>query len=112
MGRDAADAEGPAPAEAWPTTPLTRRQWELFNWMVEFTAANFYQPSVREIGVEFRIKSPNGVMCHLKALNGKGLIDRPRAGQSRALDFRRRAPLPESAMHESRDQVQLRTTRG
>jgi repressor LexA len=31
---------------------------------------------VREIGLEFDIKSPNGVMCHLKALEKKGLIKR------------------------------------
>jgi repressor LexA len=31
---------------------------------------------VREIGLGFDIKSPNGVMCHLKALEKKGLIKR------------------------------------
>jgi repressor LexA len=31
---------------------------------------------VREIGLGFNIKSPNGVMCHLKALEKKGLIIR------------------------------------
>ena len=35
-----------------------------------------YGPTVREIGDEFGIKSPNGVMCHLKALEKKGLITR------------------------------------
>jgi repressor LexA len=31
---------------------------------------------VREIGQAFDIRSPNGVMCHLKALEKKGLIKR------------------------------------
>ena len=31
---------------------------------------------MREIGLAFGIKSPNGVMCHLKALEKKGLIKR------------------------------------
>src|SRR5205814_6254632 len=35
-----------------------------------------YGPTVREIGDGFKIKSPNGVMCHLKALEKKGLITR------------------------------------
>ena len=35
-----------------------------------------YGPTVREIGEGFDIKSPNGVMCHLKALEKKGLIKR------------------------------------
>src|SRR5581483_409794 len=35
-----------------------------------------YGPTVREIGTEFKISSPNGVMCHLKALEKKGLIIR------------------------------------
>ena len=31
---------------------------------------------MRELGTAFNIKSPNGVMCHLKALEKKGLIKR------------------------------------
>ena len=33
-------------------------------------------PTVREIGEHFDIASPNGVMCHLKALEKKGMISR------------------------------------
>jgi repressor LexA len=46
---------------------------------------------VREIGVHFHIKSPNGVMCHLKALQKKGLIHR----EPSCLTTRRRACPPE-----------------
>ncbi|HID77167.1 MAG TPA: transcriptional repressor LexA, partial [Planctomycetaceae bacterium] len=35
-----------------------------------------YGPTVREIGRQFGIQSPNGVVCHLKALEKKGLIRR------------------------------------
>jgi repressor LexA len=41
---------------------------------------------VREIGSHFEIKSPNGVMCHLKALQKKGLIHRE-ANMSRAIQL-------------------------
>jgi repressor LexA len=35
-----------------------------------------FPPTVRQIGQAFKISSPNGVMCHLKALEKKGLIAR------------------------------------
>ena len=45
-----------------------------------------YGPTVREIGAEFGIRSPNGVMCHLKALEKKGLITRE-SHMSRAIQL-------------------------
>jgi repressor LexA len=45
-----------------------------------------YGPTVREIGLHFEIKSPNGVMCHLKALQKKGLIHRE-PNMSRAIQL-------------------------
>lgn len=45
-----------------------------------------YGPTVREIGAGFKIKSPNGVMCHLKALEKKGLITRE-SHMSRAIQL-------------------------
>jgi repressor LexA len=42
--------------------------------------------TVREIGLHFEIKSPNGVMCHLKALQKKGLIHRE-PNMSRAIQL-------------------------
>jgi hypothetical protein len=50
-----------------------------------------YGPTVREIGNEFGIKSPNGVMCHLKALQKKGLIHRE-ANMSRAIQLLQDTP--------------------
>src|SRR5581483_8739255 len=53
---------------------LTERQREIYDFIKEKIASRGYGPTVREIGASFEIKSPNGVMCHLKALEKKGLI--------------------------------------
>ena len=55
---------------------LTERQREIYDFIQERIEHRGYPPTVREIGVAFNIKSPNGVMCHLKALEKKGLIKR------------------------------------
>jgi repressor LexA len=53
---------------------LTERQREIYEFIREKIESRGYGPTVREIGLAFDIKSPNGVMCHLKALEKKGLI--------------------------------------
>ncbi|MDB5340004.1 MAG: LexA repressor, partial [Planctomycetaceae bacterium] len=55
---------------------LTSRQDEIFEFLKEKILVRGYGPTVREIGNQFGISSPNGVMCHLKALEKKGLIIR------------------------------------
>ncbi len=55
---------------------LTQRQREIYEFIREKIESRGYGPTVREIGEEFKIKSPNGVMCHLHALVRKGLITR------------------------------------
>ncbi|NBW15736.1 MAG: hypothetical protein EBR82_47890 [Caulobacteraceae bacterium] len=52
--------------------PLTPKQREVLQWM----RANmgYFSPTVREIATQFGFKSPNGVTCHLKALERKGYI--------------------------------------
>ena len=45
-----------------------------------------YGPTVREIGRQLRHQSPNGVVCHLKALEKKGLIIRE-PNMSRAIQL-------------------------
>jgi repressor LexA len=54
--------------------PMTAKQEKV----LEFIRANsgLYGPTVREIALAFSIRSPNGVVCHLKALEKKGLIKR------------------------------------
>lgn len=55
---------------------LTDRQREIYDFIKDKIESRGYGPTVREIGLAFEIKSPNGVMCHLKALEKKGLIKR------------------------------------
>lgn len=55
---------------------LTRRQQQIYDFIKDKIMNRGYGPTVREIGKAFSIKSPNGVMCHLKALERKGLISR------------------------------------
>ena len=65
---------------------LTDRQKEIYDFIKEKIETRGYGPTVREIGLEFGIKSPNGVMCHLKALVTKGLILRGK-GLARAIQL-------------------------
>lgn len=65
---------------------LTKRQREIYEFIRSKIQGRGYGPTVREIGVEFDIKSPNGVMCHLKALQKKGLIHRE-PNMSRAIQL-------------------------
>ncbi len=55
---------------------LTERQREVYDFIRDKIRTRGYGPTVREIGGNFEISSPNGVMCHLKALEKKGLISR------------------------------------
>src|SRR5207244_9964662 len=55
---------------------LTERQREIYDFIKDKIEGRGFGPTVREIGEGFDIKSPNGVMCHLKALEKKGLIKR------------------------------------
>ncbi len=53
---------------------LTKRQKAVYEFIRDKILNRGYGPTVREIGEHFDIASPNGVMCHLKALEKKGLI--------------------------------------
>ena len=65
---------------------LTTRQQAIYDFIKEKILTRGYGPTVREIGTGFKIRSPNGVMCHLKALEKKGLITRE-AHMSRAIQI-------------------------
>src|SRR6516162_709705 len=65
---------------------LTTRQRAIYEFIKQKILNRGYGPTVREIGAGFKIKSPNGVMCHLKALEKKGLITRE-AHMSRAIQI-------------------------
>ncbi|QEG32921.1 transcriptional repressor LexA [Bythopirellula goksoeyrii] len=65
---------------------LTQRQRKVFDFIRDKIDGRGYGPTVREIGEQFKINSPNGVMCHLKALEKKGLITRE-PNMSRAIQL-------------------------
>ena len=58
------------------TDVLTKRQKDVYEFIRDKIRNRGYGPTVREIGDAFGIRSPNGVMCHLKAIEKKGLITR------------------------------------
>jgi len=58
------------------TLKPTDIQLKVLVYMAKAMVATGVQPSIREIGNEFGFTSPNGVVCHLKALHKKGLIVR------------------------------------
>jgi repressor LexA len=63
--------------------PLTAKQREVYDFIV--ANRQFFSPTVREIAAAFSFKSPNGVTCHLKALERKGLI-RMAQGKPRGIE--------------------------
>lgn len=65
---------------------LTRRQRAIYDFLKDKIVNRGYGPTVREIATHFSIRSPNGVMCHLKALEKKGLITRE-SHRSRAIQL-------------------------
>lgn len=66
--------------------PLTARQQQVYDYIRDCISSRGYGPTVREIGEFIGIKSPNGVVCHLKALEKKNMILRV-ANKSRAIEL-------------------------
>jgi repressor LexA len=56
--------------------PLTPVERKVYHFLLDFLAENTYQPSIREIGKRFRIKSTKTVSDILGALAAKGYIER------------------------------------
>ncbi len=55
---------------------LTTKQQKIYNFICNHIQSSGYPPTIRDICRKFKISSPNGVMCHLKALEKKGKINR------------------------------------
>lgn len=55
---------------------LTRRQQQLLDYMVEHQQKTGLPPTIREMGAHLKINSPNGVMCHLRSLRRKGVVEK------------------------------------
>lgn len=56
--------------------PLTELERRVLDYIVEYLRSNTYQPSIREIGREFTIKSTKTVSELLQSLADKGWIER------------------------------------
>jgi repressor LexA len=55
---------------------LTPLEGAVYNYLLDFTAENTYQPSIRDIGKKFQIKSTKTVSDLLQSLARKGYIER------------------------------------
>jgi len=62
-------------------TPIERR---IYNYLVDYLKRETFQPSIREIGTRFGIRSTKTVTEHLQSLQRKGYLDRT-PSRSRAL---------------------------
>jgi repressor LexA len=56
--------------------PLTDIERKILDFMVQYLRSNTYQPSIREIGERFGIKSTKTVSEHLQSLADKGFLER------------------------------------
>jgi repressor LexA len=62
--------------EAMVPQPLTEMESRVLDYLFEYLRRNTYQPSIREIGSEFAIKSTKTVSELLQSLADKGWIER------------------------------------
>lgn len=60
-------------------TDITARQAEVLEFIKSHS--HLYSPTIREIAMAFGFRSPNGVTCHLVALERKGKIRRTAAAR-------------------------------
>ncbi len=65
---------------------LTRKQQEIYNFILSFVNENGYPPSVREIGAAVGLKSPSTVHFHMKGLEEAGVIVKAE-GKTRAISL-------------------------
>ena len=74
----------PANVDAERPSELSRIERRVLDFMIEYLKRNTYQPSVREIGKRFGIRSTKTVSQLLDSLTAKGYIDRA-GSRSRAV---------------------------
>ena len=65
---------------------LTRKQQEIYDFILSFTNEHGYPPSVREIGAAVGLKSPSTVHFHMKSLEEAGVIVKAE-GKTRAISL-------------------------
>ena len=77
-------------------TPLTRKQAEIYEFILRYSKEHGYPPSVREISAAVHLKSPSTAHFHLKKLEAEGYIQKD-AAKTRAIT------LPKDAVAEELD---------
>ncbi len=70
--------------------PLTPRQQEVYQFIRSYFRLRRCCPAIRDIAKHFAIRSTNGVVCHLNALEAKGYLYR-QPGIARSLVLTREA---------------------
>lgn len=88
------------------TTELTKRQVEILDCICYHVAQNGCMPTIREIGESVNIKNPNGVMCHLRALETKGFITRGDGRKARTMKIAGQ-PTTLEELEDLRDAIRL-----
>lgn len=81
--------------------PLTPKQTEIYDFILQYTRQYGYPPSVREIGFAVNLKSPSTVHFHMKKLEAEGYIQKA-DGKTRAISLPREAVAEELDSHENR----------
>ena len=76
LARSDAISQREAPTTGQHVEPLTEIERKILDFMVQYLRANTYQPSIREIGERFGIKSTKTVSEHLQSLADKGRLER------------------------------------
>ena len=76
MARSEPTPQRLSPAATSQAESLTEIERKILDFMVQYLRANTYQPSIREIGRRFGIKSTKTVSEHLHALSEKGYLER------------------------------------
>jgi len=73
--------------------PLTARQQQVLDLISDHIERHGFPPSHRELMVSLGVKSPLGILKHLRTLERKGhLVSRP--GSSRGISLAKRPPRP------------------
>jgi len=80
--------------------PLTKRQQEIFDFILDCMASNGAPPTRVEIAEHFGFKSPNAAEDHLKALDKKGHIEL-RSGTSRGIYVTEQARIGSQVQEEA-----------
>ncbi len=61
---------------------LTPRQQQILDYLLKFSHEKGYSPSIRELAKHFKIRSTQGIVRHLDALERKGYIKRDSVARS------------------------------